>query len=313
MRIHDERMSEGYQKSAMLPAMRQRPFGRTGLSVPALGFGAGHVGDPAFSEEEVGRLLHGALDLGVTLFDTARSYGLSEERIGRHLAGRRQGFVLSTKVGYGIPGYDDWTGPVITAGVDAALGRLRTDHIDIVHLHSCPRETLERGDVIAALHSAVAAGKVRVAAYSGDNAPLEWAVASGAFGSIELSINLVDQRGLDRILPAARERGLGAIAKRPAANAPWRFAERPAAADVALYWDRWRALGLDPSPYDWTELALRFTAWQEGVDCAIVGTGKLEHLRQNVEQVEKGPLPADVAAAIRAAFDAHGASWDGQI
>jgi aryl-alcohol dehydrogenase-like predicted oxidoreductase len=311
-------MSEGYQKSAMLPAMRQRPFGRTGLSVPVLGFGAGHVGDPALSEEEVGRLLHGALDLGVTLFDTARSYGLSEERIGRHLSGCRQDFVLSTKVGYGIPGYDDWTGPVITAGVDAALGRLRTDHIDIVHLHSCPQETLERGDVIAALHSAVAAGKVRVAAYSGDNAPLEWAVASGAFGSIELSVNLVDQRGLDRVLPAARERGLGVIAKRPAANAPWRFADRPAASDIALYWERWRALGLgsDPGqygPYGWNELALRFAAWQEDVDCAIVGTGNLEHLRQNVEQVEKGPLPAGTVAAIRAAFRAHGESWDGQI
>jgi aryl-alcohol dehydrogenase-like predicted oxidoreductase len=293
--------------------MELRPFGRTGLSVPILGFGAGHVGDPAMDEGEVGRLLHGALDLGVTLIDTARSYGLSEERIGRHLAGRRDEFVLSTKVGYGIPGYEDWTGPVIAAGVDAALGRLRTDRIDVVHLHSCPLEVLERGEVVAALRAAVAAGKVRVAAYSGDNAPLEWAVASGAFGSIEVSVNLADQRAIERALPAAGERGLGVIAKRPAANAPWRFAERPAATDVALYWDRWRALGLDPGPYGWTELSLRFAAWREGVHCAIVGTSRLEHLRQNVEQVEKGPLPPETAEAIRAAFRVHGAGWEGQI
>ncbi|MEA2604832.1 MAG: hypothetical protein QOF89_5824 [Acidobacteriota bacterium] len=298
--------------------MERRPFGRTGLTVPILGFGAGHVGDPALDEAEVGRLLHGALDLGVNLIDTARSYGLSEERIGRHLAGRRDEFVLSTKVGYGIPGYDDWTGPVITAGVDAALGRLRTDRIDVVHFHSCPLAVLERGEVIAALQSAVAAGKVRVAAYSGDNAPLEWAIASGAFGSIETSINLVDQRAIERALPAAGERGLGVIAKRPAANAPWRFAERPAAAtaaDVALYWERWRTLGLglDPGPYDWTELALRFAAYQDGVHCAIVGTSRLEHLRQNVNQVAKGPLPAETVAAIRAAFRTHGAGWEGQI
>jgi aryl-alcohol dehydrogenase-like predicted oxidoreductase len=76
--------------------MDHRPFGRTGLTFPCLGFGAGHVGDPALAEAEVGRLLHGVLDLGVTLIDTARSYGLSEERIGRHLAGRRNEFVLST-------------------------------------------------------------------------------------------------------------------------------------------------------------------------------------------------------------------------
>ncbi|HEX4964526.1 MAG TPA: aldo/keto reductase [Thermoanaerobaculia bacterium] len=293
--------------------MERRPFGRTGLTVPILGFGAGHVGDPALAEEEVGRLLHGALDLGVTLIDTARSYGLSEERIGRHLAGRRDEFVLSTKVGYGIPGFDDWTGPVIVAGVDAALGRLRTDRIDVVHFHSCPLEVLERGEVVAALQSAVAAGKVRVAAYSGDNAPLEWAITSGAFGSVETSINLVDQKASERALPAAKERGLGVIAKRPAANAPWRFAERPAAADIALYWERWRALGLDPAPFDWTELALRFAAYEDGVHCAIVGTSRLEHLRQNVEQVAKGPLPAEMVAAIHAAFRAHGAGWEGQI
>jgi aryl-alcohol dehydrogenase-like predicted oxidoreductase len=293
--------------------MDTRPFGTTGLSVSVLGFGAGHIGDPALAEEEVGRLLQGALDLGVTLIDTARSYGLSEERIGRHLAHQRDDFVLSTKVGYGVPGVADWTGAVITAGVDAALGRLRTDRIDVVHLHSCPVETLERGEVIAALQAAVAAGKVRVAAYSGDNAPLEWAIASGAFGSVELSVNLVDQRGIERVLPGARERGLGVIAKRPAANAPWRFTDRPEASDVALYWERWRRLNLDPGPYGWTELALRFAAYQEGVHCAIVGTGRLEHLRQNVEQVAKGPLPAETVAAIRAAFSAHGSSWEGQI
>jgi aryl-alcohol dehydrogenase-like predicted oxidoreductase len=292
--------------------MQTRPFGRTGLTVPCLGFGAGHVGDAALEEGEAGRLLHGALDLGVTLFDTARSYGLSEERIGRHLAGRRHEAILSTKIGYGIPGYDDWTGPVITAGVEAALGRLRTDRIDIVHLHSCPVAVLECGEVVAALQAAVAAGKVRVAAYSGDNAPLDWAIESGAFGSVETSVNLVDQRAIERSLPAA-ERGLGVIAKRPAANAPWRYTERPAAEDVARYWERWKALGLDPGPYGWTELALRFAAYQAGVHCAIVGTSRLEHLRQNVEQVEKGPLPEETVAAIRAAFRVHGAGWEGQI
>lgn len=293
--------------------MELRPFGRTGLTVPCLGFGAGHVGDPALDEAEVGRLLHGALDLGVTLFDTARSYGLSEERIGRHLAGRRDEVLLSTKIGYGIPGYDDWTGPVIAAGVEAALGRLRTDRIDVIHLHSCPLAVLERGEVVAALQAAVAAGKVRVAAYSGDNAPLDWAIASGAFGSVEASVNLVDQRAIERSLPAAGERGVGVIAKRPAANAPWRYTERPAAEDVAHYWDRWKALGLDPGPFGWTELALRFAAWQDGVHCAIVGTSRLEHLRQNVEQVEKGPLPEETSGAIRAAFRARGAGWEGQI
>ena len=295
------------------PFMESRPFGRTGLTVPLLGLGAGHIGDPALSEDEVGRLLHGAVDSGVTLIDTARSYGLSEERIGRHLQGRRDEIVLSTKVGYGIAGHADWTGPIISAGVEAALGRLRTDRIDIVHLHSCPLEILARGEVIAALQAEVAAGRVRIAAYSGDNAPLDWAIASGAFGSVELSVSFLDQRGIEHSLKPAMERGLGVIAKRPAANAPWRFAERPTAADLALYWDRWQALGLDPGPLSWTGLALRFAVYTAGVGSAIVGTASLDHLRQNLAEVEKGPLPEEITARIRAAFATRGQGWEGQI
>ena len=104
-----------------------------------------------------------------------RSSTIATERLTNYALqiSRRDEFVLSTKVGYGIPGYDDWTGPVIAAGVDAALGRLRTDRIDVVHLHSCPLDVLERGEVVAALQATVTAGKVRVAAYSGDNAPLK--------------------------------------------------------------------------------------------------------------------------------------------
>ena len=69
------------------------------------------------------QLLHHALDLGLTLIDTARSYGLSEERIGRHLGRRRDEFVLSTKVGYDAPGHPDWTYGCVIAGVDAARDR----------------------------------------------------------------------------------------------------------------------------------------------------------------------------------------------
>ena len=100
--------------------MELRPLGKTGFSVSALGLGAGRIGGPETSEADVDRLVGGALDAGVTLIDTARSYGLSEERLGRALAGRRERVVLSTKVGYGVPGVPDWTARCITDGVDAA-------------------------------------------------------------------------------------------------------------------------------------------------------------------------------------------------
>ena len=207
--------------------LASRPLGRTGLSVSPLGLGTGRLGSADLSESEAERLLHGALDAGITLIDTAPSYGLAEERIGRHLARRRKDVTLSTKGGYGVPGVPDWTGTVITAGIDAALARMRTSWLDIFHLHSCPQEILERGEVIEALEAAVQAGKVRVAAYSGDGAPLAWAVGSGRFGSVQASVNFCDQRILDAELPAAQAAGMGLIAKRALANAPWRFFSRP--------------------------------------------------------------------------------------
>jgi len=289
--------------------MQYRPFGRTGLTVSVLGFGAGQVGDARMPEEEAGRLLNLAADLGITLFDTARGYGLSEERIGRHLAHRRGSLVLSTKVGYGIEGHEDWTYTCVAAGVDAALRRLNTDVIDVVHLHSCPRETLERGDVVRALEEAVAAGKVRVAGYSGENEALDWAVGSGRFGAVEHSLSICDQRVIDGALVRSRAEGLGVIAKRPVANAPWRFQDCPKGDYAEEYWWRWRTMGIDPRGLDWQELALRFAAFTPGVHSCIVGTGNPEHLKRNVALLEEGPLEQDHVAAIRHAFSASDPGW----
>src|SRR5262245_30575932 len=103
--------------------METRPFGLTGLAVSALGLGAGSLGDPRLSDSDAERLIDAALDLGVTLIDTARSYGASEERIGRALRGQRRRAVLSTKVGYGVEGARDWTAEAVSRGIDEALAQ----------------------------------------------------------------------------------------------------------------------------------------------------------------------------------------------
>jgi aryl-alcohol dehydrogenase-like predicted oxidoreductase len=302
-------------------ALPRRPLGRTGRLVSALGLGGGALGRDDLDEKAAEHLLNAALDQGIDFIDTARSYGRSEERIGRHLGHRRQEFVLSTKGGYGADGIADWTGACVTAGIEAALVRLRTERIDIFHLHSCPLEVLMRDDILGALEQAVRAGKIAMAGYSGDNEPLDWAIRSGYFGAVECSLNLCDQRVLGGTLAAAEERGLGLIVKRPLANAPWRFAERPEADDVAVYWERLRtmcmgAMGsrrLDPAGHDWDELALRFVAFTPGVATCVVGTARLDHLRRNASLLDRGPLPTALVEHIRAAFGHHGADWRGLI
>lgn len=294
-------------------ALPRRPLGRTGRSVSVLGLGAGALGRDDLDEKAAEHLLNAALDLGIDFIDTARSYGLSEERIGRHLGHRRHEFVLSTKGGYGAEGTADWTGACVTAGIEAALVRLRTERIDIFHLHSCPLEVLVRDDILGALEQAVRAGKIAMAGYSGDNEPLDWAIHSGHFGAVECSLNLCDQRVLGGTLAAAEERGLSLIIKRPLGNAPWRFAERPGADDVAVYWERLAAMRLDPAGHDWDELALRFVAFTSGVATCIVGTARLDHLRRNASLLDQGPLPAGLVEHICAAFGRHGADWRGLI
>jgi aryl-alcohol dehydrogenase-like predicted oxidoreductase len=293
-------------------AMLERPLGAAGLTVSVLGLGAGRIGGPEIGDRDVDRLVGRALDAGVTLIDTARSYGASEERLGRALAGRRDRVVLSTKLGYGVEGVPDWTGPTITRGVDDALRRLGTDRLDIAHLHSCDRAILERGDVVAALLAATRAGKVRVAAYSGEGEALAWALGSGAFAAVQCSVSPVDQGGLDGALEVARTRGVGVLAKRPLGNAPWRFAERPVEPDLAEAHDRFRALALDAGDLDWAELFTRFSAFAPGVSAVLVGTASPVHLERAAAAIARGPLPGEVTQRLREAWRRVGNDWGGR-
>ena len=288
-------------------------FGATGLTVSRLGLGCGGLGEARVSDGDAERLVLGAIDLGVTFFDAARSYGLAEERLGRILGSRRDEVVLSTKGGYGLEGVEDWTPAVITRGIDEACVRLRTDRIDVFHLHSCPVDVMLRDDLLDALGRARDAGKLRVAAYSGDNEALAWAVGSTAFGAVQCSVNVFDQHSLRDSVPRAAVRGMGVVAKRPLGNAPWRFAERPAGQDAEVTWGRMHALALAPAPLAWGELALRFAAFAPGVACAVVGTTSLAHMRDAAGHVAKGALTEDVPAGIAARYAAVGAEWPGRV
>lgn len=292
--------------------MHYRPYGTSSINVSALGYGAGHIGGD-MDEDRAGELLNRIVDMGINLIDTARGYGLSEERIGRHLSWRRKDIVISTKVGYGVEGCEDWTYECIIRGVERALGMMRTDYIDIVHLHSCPAETLRRGDVTAALTKCVADGRVRCAAYSGDNEDLAAAMDSGVFSGFEASLNICDQRIIADALPAIRSAGKGLIAKRPVANAPWRFEERPHGNYAEEYWVRWKAMGIDPGDISWNELALRFAAFTPGITSCIVGSANLAHIEANRAALDKGELPAELYRAVRGAFTAKDEGWTGQV
>ncbi len=280
-------------------------LGTSGITVSALGFGAGHIGG---GDQDFASLLDLAFDLGIDFFDTARGYGASEERLGRWAKNRRDKVVISSKCGYGVDGVADWTGDCVRLGVDAALSRMHTDYLDVMHLHSCPRDILERGEVSNALLTAKRAGKIRATAYSGDNDGRAAAIAIGAFDVIQTSFNFCDQN-----LPPPAGPGAAVIAKRPLANAPWRFSERPSAPDLSEYWHRFRTLSLDAGDLAWEEIALRFVTHTPQVATAIVGTSNPEHLRQLATHAQKGPLPAPMLAQLHESYEKWGRDWGGVI
>jgi len=292
--------------------MIYRTFADEDIKVSALGYGAGAIGSSDLDSNSVEILLNSILDLGINLIDTARGYGLSEERIGRFISHRRKEFILSTKVGYDIPGTTNWTYECITRGIDEALVRLKTDYIDIVHLHSCPKSTLENGEVINVLLKAVEAGKVRIAAYSGDNDALSYAVNSNKFKSIMTSISICDQQVMSGLLQEAKNKKMGVISKRPLANCVWKYKELPKYDNASNeYWHRLNKMNFD-FDMDWNELALRFSAFTDGVDSCVVASTNIEHIKQNVAYIQKGTLPKDIFNTIRTRFINSGTNWEGQ-
>jgi aryl-alcohol dehydrogenase-like predicted oxidoreductase len=297
--------------------METRTLGRTGLAVTPLGFGGAEIGYEGATPAAVQALLNGALDAGLNVIDTAECYLTSEELIGQTVAHRRRDYHLFTKCGHasGIE-LPDWDLRLLERSIDRSLPRLRTDHVDLVQLHSCSEELLRKGEVIDVLRRARDAGKTRFIGYSGDGAAARYAVECGAFDTLQTSVSIADQEALELTLPLARERGVGVIAKRPVANVAWRHAAKPDNWYYQAYWERLRELDYDFLKKDMAAAfatALRFTLSVPGVHTAIVGTAKPERWRQNAAVVAQGQLPEAEFRAIRARWKAVAkADWGGQ-
>lgn len=284
-----------------------------------LGFGGAELGfDDGVTDARAAAILHPAIDAGLTVIDTASAYLGSEALLGRALEGRRDRVHLFSKCG-ATDGFSrsDWSATGIRQQVERSLAALKTDHLELLQLHSCGLEVLEQGEAIGALEALKQEGKTRFIGYSGDGPQAVWAARSGRFDALQTSINVADQRVLDEALPVAVAAGLGVIAKRPVANVAWRWGEGgPKNAYHRTYWERLRALDFDFTRAPLTEaveVALRFTLSAPGVSTAIVGTSSPGRWAENASLVAKGPLPKDVYEALRRRWaERAGASWTGQ-
>ena len=297
-------------------ALPRRRLGKTGLDVSVLGYGTAPA---AFLKEHDAAvdLINGLLDRGVNLLDTATAYPGSQAFLGEHFSGRRDDFVLVSKVGNaGNP--KSFSAEQVMKDVDNALQQLKTDRVDVMLLHSCPLDVLEADDALGALVEARDAGKIVHCGYSGDNEAAAFACRLPDITVIETSVNIADQANVDAVLPLAQKHDVGVLAKRPIANAAWKdLADQKGMYQkyAKTYTERLAKMDLDPEVLglSWAELALRWTLSQPGVTSAIAGTTNPKNADANLELAAKGPLEDDVVAKVREAFKAVAdESWTGQ-
>jgi aryl-alcohol dehydrogenase-like predicted oxidoreductase len=243
-----------------------RRLGRTGRHVSPIGFGAFKIGRNQGikyasgydlpDEAAVAALLEGVLDLGINLIDTAPAYGLSEERVGRALASRRHEYVLSTKAGElfqdGQSTYD-FTSSGIRRSIQRSLRRLRTDHVDLLLIHSDGNDAdiLERSDAVRTLLDLRDAGLARAVGFSGKT--VDGARSALAWADAVMVEYHAEDRSHEPVIAEAGAADVGVIVKKGLASGR-----------------------LAP------DVAIPFILENPHVASIVVGGLDLAHLRQNV-------------------------------
>jgi aryl-alcohol dehydrogenase-like predicted oxidoreductase len=209
-----------------------RRLGRSGLAVSVVGLGTNNFG-MKLDLEQSRAVVHAALDCGVTLIDTADSYGASEERLGDILAGRRDDVVIATKFGsdvrrLGLDNGADWgargSRRYIRRAVESSLRRLRTDWIDLYQMHR-PDPLTPIDETLAALDDLVREGKVRYLGHSNFSgwqaAEAEWVARTQhreRFISAQNEYSWL-KRGIEKdLVPALEHYGLGLLPYFPLAS-----------------------------------------------------------------------------------------------
>ena len=202
---------------APIPAFQvpKRAMGKSGVQVSILGMGGFHLGTVA-GQPEVNNMVAKALDHGINFFDNAWEYhkGMSEERLGTALKGKRDTAIVMTKVCTHGRKKD-----VAMRMLEESLVRLQTDHLDVWQVHEVvyyndPEKCYENDGVLVALTTAKQQGKVRFVGFTGHKNPsihLEMLNGGYPFDTVQMPLNPFDYsyRSFQRqVLPVAVERGM---------------------------------------------------------------------------------------------------------
>jgi aryl-alcohol dehydrogenase-like predicted oxidoreductase len=298
--------------------MEQRRLGDAGPTVSVVGLGCNNFG-MRVDEQATAKVVHAALDAGVTHFDTAEMYGggKSEEFLGRALGARREEVTIATKF-VPRPADEPYTPGMlrtrILEGCDISLGRLGTDRIDLYYQHypdpAAPLDELR--DALATLQQA---GKVLHLASSNVSAEqIDAAAGAGiAFVATQIEWNLLNRTVEQAVVPAARRHGMGIVPYFPLASGlltgkyhrgeefpeGTRLASAPYFRSVAsdenfAYVEKLTAWA-EQRGHTILELAVAWLAAQDGVGTVITGATRPEQIEANAAGAAWHLTPEDLA------------------
>ncbi len=311
--------------------IEHRMLGADGPMVSTVGLGCnnfGRAGTLTETQEGTNAVIDAAVDLGVTLLDTADMYGgapgQSETFMGNALKGRRDSVVLATKFGHSgfdmgiLPGTPKGSRAYIREAIEGSLRRLQTEYVDLYQLHT-PDEVTPIAETIAALDELVAEGKILHYGHSNFSGAqiAEATAAGGRFVSAQNQYSLLVREAEQDVLPAVREHGLGFLPFFPLQNGllTGKFTRTERPVDTRIM--RQRPHLVEDAPWDVLEAYAAYCAahgitmleatfgWllaQPGLTSVIAGTTKPEQLRQNAEAATAWQPSAEQADEISAIF-----------
>lgn len=309
--------------------MEIRGLGSTDLRVSVLGFGCAPIGSRSGAAQST-RALRAAFDSGITYFDTADMYGLgdSEKLIARVFGSQRDKILIATKCGYTFSRRlravnmikpllrplvtklkrvkasaasvmtsqrsQCFDVPYIESCVHDSLTRLGADRIDLFFLHDPPASIADRPEVFEKLRALRQAGKIRWFGVSCNVDAAERILQTKDTGvaALQITVNPIEADALATVIPEARAKGIGIIARQPFANG------RIFSSEAALGALASRGLASDPESI--ASLALRFVREIDGVASILPSMMRPEHLASNLRAIEAGPLTGEERDALAA-------------
>jgi aryl-alcohol dehydrogenase-like predicted oxidoreductase len=300
--------------------MKQRSLGKTGLKVSEIGLGGLYTSSFGGGIPETVRIIETAIDMGITLVDTAPAYGDSEQTLGevfRKLGSKTDRLIVSTKLGGRPKPFDPRDKKGLLQSVDESRRVFRRDTLELLLIHEPDRPQIYdwwtdplqcEGPVMELLRELKADGTIRAIGLGGTTiAELSRLVSSGSFDAVltAFNYNALYREAAEELLPAAVVDGMGVLIGSVYGQGglgrrfdelvrarPW-WLSRPRQRQLLAFY----AL-LDDTGISITEMSLRFVLSNSDISCALIGAKSSAQLEESLKAGMKGPLPDDILSRL---------------